>query len=207
MSLVWNIVLGLVIAFIGVSLPGLINMTVVKICLERSLNAALRFCLGACITIFFQAWIAVAFAGYLTKHTEVLSILKGTSVFIFLILTIVFLLQALYPPKEKTKKIPKKGRPILLGMAIAAMNFLNIPFYFTAGTVLEGKGYIQNSFPIYYFFITGLTLGSGIALLCYAYGANWIVDRAQFFTKHLNFFLSGLFFILAMVQGIQLYLS
>ena len=178
-------------------------MTALKVCMERGLSAGLKFCLGACITIFLQAWVAVAFAGYLNKHTSILSLLKGASVFIFLLLAIVFYFQAIRKKNKQARS--DQGKPILLGMGIAAMNLLNIPFYLAAGTVLEGSQYIEIYFPVYFFFIGGLTLGSGAALLCYVYGAKWILLRAKFFTRHLNYFLSGLFLVLAIVQIVQIY--
>lgn len=202
MNLIFDAILGFVISFIGVALPGLINMTAVKVVLEKGLNPAFRFCLGACMTIFLQAWIAVAFATYLSKHEEVVAFLKGISVLVFIILAVVFYFQAIKPkaPSHKTKE----GKPILLGMAIAAMNFLNIPFYLSAGTLLESEGYITIYFPIYFFFIGGLVLGSGAALLLYVYSAKWIAANAQFFARHLNYFLSGLFLLLAVIQIIQM---
>ena len=99
----------------------------------------------------------------------------------------------------------KEGRPILFGMAIAAMNFLNVPFYFSVGTLLEGNGTIEIFFPVYFFFIGGLTLGSATALLAYVYGSSWIIQRAKFLARYLNFFLSALFFILGILQSFQLY--
>lgn len=202
MNLFMDTFLGFIISLIGVALPGLINMTAVKIVLEKGMNRALRFCLGACITIFLQAWLAVAFATYLSKHDEVVAFLKGISVLVFLVLTVIFYFQAI-KPKVKTQE-NKGGKPILFGMAIAAMNFLNIPFYMSAGTLLESEGYITIYFPIYFFFIGGLVLGSGAALLLYLYSAKWIAANAQFFARHLNYFLSGLFLLLAILQIIQM---
>jgi len=202
MNFLFDTILGFIIALIGVALPGLINMTAVKVMLEKGFQQALRFCLGASLTIFLQAWIAIAFATYLSKHEEVVAFLKGISVLVFLVLTVVFYFQAIRPKAPRQQH--KEGRPILLGMAIAAMNFLNVPFYLSAGTLLESGGYITIYFPIYFFFIGGLVLGSAAALLLYVYSAKWIAANAQFFAQHLNYFLSGLFLVLAVLQIIQM---
>lgn len=203
MFLLNNLVLGFLISAVGIALPGLVNMTGVKVCIERGYRAGLRFCLGAVTTIFLQAWTAVAFAGFLAKNTEWLSFLKGTGVFIFLILSVVFYFQAI-KPKMKAGP-PKKGTPFLLGMGIAAMNMLNIPFYFTASTFLEASDLLYIKFPSYFLFIGGIVLGAFSALFAYVQFARWIVNRAQFFARHLNYFLSGLFLLLALIQLIQMY--
>jgi hypothetical protein len=205
MNWMMDAVLGFVISLLGVSLPGLINMTAVKVAMERSQQAAWRFCLGACITIFFQAWLAIAFGTYLSKHTEIIDLLKGTGIFIFLLLSVVFFIQAIRSKVRPENTRTGDGLPIMLGMGIAAMNFLNIPFYLSAGTVLEGNGYITIYFPFYFFFVGGLTLGSGAALALYVLGAGWIVKNARFLARHLNYFLGGLFLLIAIIQMVQFY--
>lgn len=205
MSWITDTVLGFFIALVGVSLPGLINMTAVKVAIERSQQVAWRFCMGACITIFFQAWVAIAFATYLSRHTEVVDILKGTGIFIFLLLSILFFFQALRSRVAPEKPKTGDGLPIMLGMGIAAMNFLNIPFYLSAGTLLESSGYITIYFPVYFFFVGGLTLGSGSALVLYVLGAGWIEKNAYFLARNLNYFLGGLFLLIAILQIIQFY--
>lgn len=205
MNWITDAMLGYFIALIGVSLPGLINMTAVKVAIERSQSAAWRFCLGACITIFFQAWVAIAFATYLSRHTEIVDFLKGAGIFIFLLLSIVFFFQARRPKVEAEANRPDGGLPIILGMGIAAMNFLNIPFYLSAGTLLESNGYITIYFPVYFFFVGGLTLGSGSALALYILGAGWIVKNIRFLARHLNYFLGGLFLLIAILQIVQFY--
>ena len=203
MSLLTNLLLGFLISVVGVALPGLINMTGLKVCIERGFKAGLRFCFGASATIFLQAWAAVAFAGFLAKNTEWLSFLKGTGIFIFLILSVVFFFQA-RKPKIKDAS-PKKGKPFLLGMAIAAMNMLNIPFYFTASTFLEASGQLVITFPYYFSFIGGIVLGAFASLFAYVKFAKWILQYARFFARNLNYFLSGLFLFLALIQLVQLY--
>lgn len=204
MDFITEIICGLAIGLVGIALPGLINMTAVKVAIERSQRAAFRFCLGACLTIFFQAWVAIAFATYLAKHTEIVDLLKGTSIIIFILLAIVFFFQALRPKKKKEKDT-KDGLPIMLGMGISAMNFLNIPYYLSMATLLEGSGYITIYFPVYFFLAGGIVLGSGIALILYTLGAKWMVKNVQFLARHLNYFLSGLFLLIAIIQIIQFY--
>jgi len=205
MSWMIDMGLGLLISCLGISLPGLINMTAVKVAIERKRRAAWRFCWGACITIFLQAWLAIAFATYLSRHTEVVDVLKGVGGFIFLVLSAVFWVQARRSKANTLQRRTGEGLPVMLGMGIAAMNFVNIPFYLSAATLLERNGYITIYFPVYFFFIGGITLGAGTALSLYIIGAEWIVENVRFLARHLNYFLSGLFLLIALLQLVQLY--
>ena len=197
-----NIVIGMAFAAFGVSLPGLINMSSVSITLKRGLRGGVFYSLGAATTIIFQAFIAVAFAGYLAENLEIFTSLRKIAIGIFLILGIAFLYAGLNPKIKEGSK--RKGPSFLVGMAVAALNILNIPYYFTSGTVASASKWIDLEFPIGLFFIFGLALGAFLGLVAYAYFAQYISRKATYFVRNLNFFLSGLFFLLAIIQAIQI---
>ena len=67
------LVLGFCIAFLAVILPGLINMTATKISMQEGKNVALSFAVGASVIIFFQTFIAVLFARFISNHQEIVS--------------------------------------------------------------------------------------------------------------------------------------
>ncbi len=198
-----NLFLGVGTALLGLALPGLINMTSVSMSLSRGLRGGLYYSLGGATTIFFQALIGVAFAGYLSKHLEVFTSLRKIAILIFLILSIVFFYQALYPKVKEGSK--RTGTSYLVGMAIAALNILNVPFYFTSGTFLQTTGWVKLTMPFGSFFVVGVAVGAFLGLSAYAYFAQYIDRRAQYFVRNLNYFLSGLFLVLAIVQVIQVY--
>ncbi len=70
------LVLGFCIAFLAVILPGLINMTAAKISTQEGKNEALSFAAGAAVIIFFQTFIAVLFARFISLHVEIVSTLQ-----------------------------------------------------------------------------------------------------------------------------------
>lgn len=194
---------GLLMTAFGTFLPGLINMTAVKVSLTRSFRAGLRYAFGAGLTIFFQAYIAVTFADQLGANPEIIIWLKKAAVFIFLFLSGLFLYQGLFlkVPKPKTGR----GLPIMLGMLTAGMNVLNIPYCFAAGLLLQSRGHISLELPYRLYFVSGAMTGAFLMLVAYARFAQAIASHAQFFTRNLNYFLSGLFLLLAGIQLFQLY--
>lgn len=195
--------LGFLLAAVGITLPGMVNMTSVRVSIKQGMSAGLRYSAGAATTIFLQAFIAVAFAGYLSRHPEIFTYIRAASVAIFLALAGFFFYQAL--SSKEVKPSERKGRPYLLGVAVAGMNALNIPYFFTMGTVLKAEGLIGLEPPLHLFFVSGITLGAFTLLAAYARFAQFILKRANYFARNLNYFLSGLFLVLAVVQGVQLY--
>ena len=196
---------GFLLAVVGIALPGMVNMTSVSVSIKRGLRAGLYYSAGAAATIILQAYIAVAFAGYLSQHPEIFTYIRAVSVAIFLALAFFFFYQALNAKAVKASQ--RKGRPFLLGMAVAGMNALNIPYFFTMGTVLKAEGLIQLHPPFHLFFVGGITAGAFVMLAAYARFAQFILKRANYFARNLNYFLSGLFLVLAVVQGVQLYVG
>ena len=74
---------GFSIAFLAVILPGLINMTAAKISLEEGKTQALSFAVGASIVVFFQTYLAVLFARFISIHTEIISMMQEIGILIF----------------------------------------------------------------------------------------------------------------------------
>ena len=196
---------GFSIAMIGIALPGMVNMTSVNVSIKRGLRSGFLYSAGSSVTIFLQAYIAVAFAGYLSKHPEVFLYIRAASVAIFLALAFFFFYQALRSKEVKASQ--RKGRLFLLGVAIAGMNALNIPYFFTMGALLKAEGLIRLNTPYHLFFVSGITIGAFTMLAAYARFAQFILNRASYFARNLNYFLSGLFLVLAVVQGVQLYVG
>ncbi|NBC09372.1 MAG: LysE family transporter [Bacteroidetes bacterium] len=196
---------GFTILAAGVTLPGLVNMTAVRVCLKRGVAAAMRFNLGAAAAVFIHAYIAIAFAGLLSRNPDVLVYLRQMVLWLFLTLSFVFFYQAIRKQAAKASK-RKKSRPLLLGFLVSIVNVLNIPSVFAFGTYLRARGQLVFAAPYRFFFVLGAALGAFTMLTVYvafAKRVNQNADGATF--QRLNYFLSGLFLLLAFVQGVQLY--
>ena len=57
-----HIIYGAIIAFVGMVPPGMLNMTALKIRMERGRPQSVKYAFGATAIIFFQAVVAVVFA-------------------------------------------------------------------------------------------------------------------------------------------------
>ena len=195
--------LGFLITVLSILLPGIVNMTAVTISMKRGLYTSYRYSFGAAITVTIQALIAITFAGFLSNNPGILTFLKQTAVAIFIILGLLFLWLARHPRVTKTTR--GKGRAILLGFMIAWMNLLNIPYYFTFSTFFEAKGWILLDDPVKFTYLGGIALAALLMLMLYGRFAQFITVSGPQLARNFNYFLSGLFFVLAIVQAVQLY--
>ena len=73
----------MIVAFIGVIPPGLLNMTAAKISLKEGAGLGIMFSTGVCLVVFIQTYIAANFSRYLSNRPDVVEILQRVAFVIF----------------------------------------------------------------------------------------------------------------------------
>src|SRR5690554_8232219 len=107
MTILYNLLIGLIGAFIGVLPPGLINMYALKVSLKEGRKKALIFAAGVCVTVISQTLIALFFARYIEQHPEVVSVLQKVALVIFIGLTLYFFFVA---ARSEERRVGKECR-------------------------------------------------------------------------------------------------
>ena len=181
------LVLGFFIAFLAVIPPGLINMTAAKISLQEGKNEAISFALGASVIIFFQTFIAVLFARFISNHQEIVSTLQEIGIFIFSLLSVYFFWIAKKPKKIKTdSRVKGKSNRFFLGMLLSTLNLLPIPFYVFASMTLAASGYFSfDKIPVAEFVI-GVMIGSFTVFYIYIVAFKKIENKTEFLMRNIN---------------------
>jgi threonine/homoserine/homoserine lactone efflux protein len=179
--------LGFFIAFLAVIPPGLINMTAAKISLQEGKNEAISFALGASVIIFFQTFIAVLFARFISNHQEIVSTLQEIGIFIFSLLSVYFFWIAKKPKKIKTdSRVKGKSNRFFLGMLLSTLNLLPIPFYVFASMTLAASGYFGfDKIPVAEFVI-GVMIGSFTVFYIYIVAFKKIENKTEFLMRNIN---------------------
>ena len=181
------LVLGFFIAFLAVIPPGLINMTAAKISLQEGKNEAISFALGDSVIIFFQTFIAVLFARFISNHKEIVSTLQEIGIFIFSLLSVYFFWIAKKPKKIKTdSRVNGKSNRFFLGMLLSTLNLLPIPFYVFASMTLAASGYFSfDKIPVAEFVI-GVMIGSFTVFYIYIVAFKKIENKTEFLMRNIN---------------------
>ena len=199
--------LGLAAAAGATLFPGMLNMTSVNVSLRAGRRAGYAFALGMAVTLTVQAGLAVFFARYLTERTDILISLRTWAVPMFVGLAGFFLIKGYRAQSADVPAFdrPYRGIPFLRGAILAVMNLLTIPYFFAISGWFLADGYLSAGAPARLAFTLSAGLGALLNFMAYARLANWMHRNAQFFTRHINYFLGGLLLLLAMVQGIRVY--
>lgn len=158
---------GFLAATLGVSLPGLLNMTAVKIAKEEGGRQAFHYILGALAVIFIQTFVAIFFSKLIDSSPGITEALHEIGLAIFAILTIYFLFFAKKKEKKKADNLEKRKSPFIYGVFLASINVFLIPYYVFLSITLA-----TYDFPIFdilctTFFSLGVVLGSGMMFYIY----------------------------------------
>jgi len=186
---------GFLAAFIGLIAPSMLNMTAAKTSLEKGKSNGLKFAAGAASVVIIQAFIAVYFANKITP--DIIKKLQTVAIFVLLALAIFFFMQA--QKKFKAAGKNKKGNSFAVGFGMSSLNMLAVPFYLVAA---KGSG-ISLVTPFQYIFVIGAALGAFSIFAIYATFAEVIAKKAQFIAKNINYILSILFIILAIITAVK----
>ena len=199
--------LGLAAAAGATLFPGMLNMTSVNVSLRAGRRAGYAFALGMAVTLTVQAGLAVFFARYLTENTDILMSLRTWAVPMFVGLAGFFLIKGYRAQSADVPAFdrPYRGIPFLRGAILAVMNLLTVPYFFAISGWFLADGYLSTGAPARLAFTLSAGLGALLNFMAYARLADWMHRNAQFFTRHINYFLGGLLLLLAMVQGIRVY--
>ncbi len=191
-------------SFVGMLPPGMLNMTVIGLNMNKGFKIALFFAIGAAFVEFFQSLLVIKFADKVQVYLEGNVYVNWVAVVILLVLGISFLLAK--PKKENIKEKEVEGSTggaMVKGMTLALANVLVYAFWLAQGIYWNQQGVLRDEWSILITFSVGIFLGSVAAYLVYIALGEKILKRFDAFANNLNKVLAGVFFVLAALQLAQ----
>ncbi len=198
--------LGLLISFIGLMPPGMLNISAAKISLKEGHNRSFMFSVGVCIVVGLQTYIATIFAKYLNQNPELTDILKRVALVIFILISIYFFIKA----KKKSSLIDlnnaSKSRQsrFFQGVFLSSLNIFPIPFQAYVVTSLLSVGWLElesNSIGAY---IAGAAMGSFIGLYIYILFFDSIKNNSLTSSKNMNYCIAFITMAVALITLVNL---
>jgi threonine/homoserine/homoserine lactone efflux protein len=209
MNLITSLFLGFITAFVGITPPGLINMTAAKVNIKEGKSSAYWFVLGAVIVIFFQAALALFFAQFIKERPDVIVLLREIGFGIFALLTIYFLFLAKKPVKKKGKiKKRSTSTRFFLGVLLSALNFFPIPYYVFVGLTLASYNLFYFDTTHVFIFVSGVVLGSFLVFYFYITFFQKIQEKTDYLMRNMNTIIgsiTGLISLVTLVNIVRYY--
>jgi threonine/homoserine/homoserine lactone efflux protein len=205
MTLLLPFFLGFIVAAIGITPPGLINMTAAKVSLKDGRIEAIFFAIGATIIVFFQTLIALLFADFINNNPDIISRLQEIGLFIFIALTIYFFWKAKKPKVPKSeKKIRSKTNRFFLGMLLSALNLFPIPYYVFISITLSTYGYFYFLKSFIYAFVVGVVAGSFLVFYLYILFFKKREAKSSFLMNNGNYIIGSITGVVSIITLLKL---
>lgn len=190
MSILLHFLFGFFFSFTGSITPSMLNMTALKISLEKNKKEANYYSLGVSLIVSIQASIAVVLTKYISENPKFLESLEKIGIVIFFLLSMYFFKQSKNKNQQVKASKDRKGNSFLSGVLLSMLNMFAIPFF--CGTIAALEMFNLMSFDIYpvTFFIIGSTIGTFSILFLYGKYAQSIQKRTSKITKDISLILS-----------------
>lgn len=205
MDITFIFILGLVIAFVGVIPPGLLNMTAAKISLKEDSSRGILFSIGVCVIVCLQTYLAAIFAKYLSNHPEVINILQRVAFVIFVLITVYFFLLARKQPKPDVEaNVRSKHRRFFQGMLLSALNVFPIPYQAYMTLTLASFGWLTFEMYSIIAYVAGAATGTFVMLYVYIFFFDKINNEKLTSQKSMNYIIGTITGIIAIFTLINI---
>lgn len=209
MTFALPLILGFIASAVGITPPGLINMTAAKVSVEEGRARAFVFAGGATLIVLIQAFIAIIFAKFIDNNPDVVIVLREVGLAIFSVLTFYFFWTSKkMKPKEKNIKLRSKKSRFFLGMLLSALNLFPIPFYVFVSVTLATYNYFSFEKPFIYTFVIGSGIGAYFAFYCYIAFFKKMESKTAFILNNMNYIIgsiTGLVSVVTLINVIKYY--
>ena len=197
--------LGLIIAFVGVIPPGLLNMTAAKISLKEGSNRGILFSIGVCVIVCLQTYLAAIFAKYLSNHPEVIDILQRVALVIFVLITIYYLLLARKQPKPNVEaNVRSKHSRFFQGILLSSLNVFPIPYQAYMTLTIASFGWLAFETYSIIAYVAGAATGTFVMLYIYIFFFDKIKNEKLTSQKNMNYIIGSITGIIAIFTLINI---
>lgn len=204
------ILIGIFTAIIASSIPGLLNMTVVKIGKQEGTKSAFTFMAGTAVTIAIQVYLSLFLAKFLNFNQHVTKIFREVGLAVFILITIYFLFFAnKRDNKKKQQKVDKEGtvqqkNKFLYGLFLSAINFFPIPFYVFLSVTLKSHDINVFGQPNSSIFTLGVVIGSMVIFSLYLKFFSNKSEDNSFILKNINYVIGGITSVVSLLTIYEL---
>lgn len=177
-----NIFVGFLVSFIG-SIPlGYLNVVGFQVYEKSGLSPTVLYLLGVIIIEFFVIYFTLIFAKTLAENKKITKYIEGFSVVFMFLLAFVFFSSA----KEKNDfSTTYNYAPLLLGIVLSCLNFIQIPFWTGWNLWLLNGKYIEISGTRKYVFVLGTIAGTFCGMLTLILALHYFASNVDFLAQYL----------------------
>ena len=204
MNLMTHFIIGFLVAFIGSITPSMLNITALKIRLQKNVKSAHKYVLGVSVVVLLQAYIAVVLSKYILENPTILDVISQFGIVIFILLSIYFYKESKKQKRAVSNQKNSKTLFFLTGLILSSLNMFAIPFYFGVVAFLDVFNCFRFDISFVVSFVVGTGAGTFSILFFYVKYAPKIQEKTGKLTKDINLVLSILTAFLSLLSLLKI---
>ena len=196
---------GMMISFLGTLPLGTLNVAAMQISVSDGIRPALYFSIGALLVEVAYVWISLVAIDWVRKHKNIFVFLEWLTLIIIIALAVSSFVAATGSKGAKNVILSNTMHRFWLGMAMSAVNPMQIPFWFGWSNVLFSRQVLMPRRDFYNSYISGIGLGTFIGHCIFIFSGRLIVEWLNAGQHLIQWIIGGIFSITAIVQGWKMY--
>ncbi len=201
MHLLFVLLLGWLLSFLGQLPLGTMSITSTQIAVQENFANAWKYAVG--VTIVEMLYLRVVLSGvdWIMQHQLFFAVLGWLTVVIFLVLGVISFITANKQQADKKALLLNNNiNRFWLGMSMSMLNPAQIPFWFIWSSYFLDIKLLHTGYTEFNIFTVGAGLGTLVGLAVYMYGGNWLITKMNTSNKTLNKVMGIIFVIAALAQ-------
>jgi threonine/homoserine/homoserine lactone efflux protein len=195
---------GMFISFLGTLPLGSLNLAAMQISVSDGIRPAIYFALGALIIEMIYVRISLVAMDWVTKRKKLFRYLEWATVLIIAALAVTSFIAAADPQVKKNVILSNTLHRFWLGVAMSAINPVQVPFWFGWSAALFSKKVLQPRNDHYNLYISGIGLGSFAGFACFIFGGRLLVDSLNANQAMVQWIVGGIFAITALIMFLRI---
>jgi threonine/homoserine/homoserine lactone efflux protein len=191
---------GILISFLGTLPLGTLNVAAMQISVTDGVRPAIYFSLGCMLVEIIYVRLSLVAMDWVRKQKAIFRWLQWITLLIIVALAVSSFIAATSKHATGNVILSDTLPRFWLGVAMSAINPVQIPFWFGWSAILYAKNVLKPRTDYYNSYIGGIGIGTLIGNAIFIFGGQLLVDRLNTNQKILHWVIGIIFTITALIQ-------
>jgi len=192
--------MGLFISFLGTLPLGTLNIAAMQLSINDGVRPAIYFSIGALTVEIVYVRISLAGIDWIRRQKKIFLLLEWCTLLVLVALAIASFLAAAKTAVNRNVILSNGTPRFFLGMAMSAVNPLQIPFWFGWSTLLFSRKLLEPRHDHYNAYVIGIGTGTLVGDIVFIIGGRFLVGGIGGNLHLINGLIGGIFGLTALLQ-------
>lgn len=195
---------GMIVSFLGTLPLGTLNVAAMQMSVSEGIMPAVWFSLGCIFVEMIYVRISLVGVNWVRKQKRLFQWLEWITLGIVVAMAVGSFIAASKEHEAKNIMLDNDMNRFLLGVMLASVAPMQIPFWFGWSTVLFSKNILKPFNNYYNLYISGIGTGSMMGNSVFIFGGKYVVEKLNANQNILNWVIGGIFALTAVIQLIKI---